>query len=68
MTVNIRTIEKMSQDERDQRINELHRKAMSLWPKIENLIDELKLIGPHSFDGDNALLNTREWLDQLSKR
>lgn len=68
MAVNRRKIEKMSQDERDQRINELHSKAMSMWPKIESLIDELKCLGPHSFDGENALLNTREWLDQLSRR
>lgn len=61
-------IENMSQDDRDQRINELHRQAMAAWPKIEQIIDELKVLGPHSFDAENALLNTREWLDQLSKR
>jgi len=68
MAVNHRKIEKMTQEDRDQRINELHQKAMNMWPKLENLIDELKCLGPHSFDGDNALLNTREWLEQLSKR
>lgn len=68
MSVSIRKIEKMTQAERDRRINELHQKASSMWPKIESIIDELKLLGPHSLDMDNALLNTREWLEQLSKR
>jgi len=68
MAINRRNISKMSQDERDQRINELHRKAMTMWPKIENIIDELKCLGEHSLDRNNALMNTREWLDQLSKR
>lgn len=66
--VNSRKIQKMTQDERDQRINEIHRKAMAMWPKIEDIIDELKCLGEHSFDRNNALLNTREWLEQLSKR
>lgn len=57
-----------NQDEIDARINKLHREAMSMWPKIEKIIDELKMLGEHSLDRDNALLNTREWLDQLSKR
>jgi hypothetical protein len=61
-------IEKMSQGERDERIRELHTEAFSMWPKLEELIDELKMLGSHSLDGDNALLNTREWLAQLSKR
>jgi len=46
----------------------LHHKALGIWPKVEKIIDELKYLGGHSFDGNNALLNTREWLDQLSKR
>lgn len=45
MSVSIRKIEKMTQAERDRRINELHQKASSMWPKIENIIDELKLLG-----------------------
>ena len=57
-----------SQDEIDARIDKLHREAMSMWPRIEEIIDELKALGEHSLDRDNALLNTREWLDQLSKR
>lgn len=57
-----------TQEERDQRICDLHRKAMAMWPEIEKIIDELKLLGPHSLDRDNALLNTRDWLDQLSRR
>jgi len=68
MTVNIEAIEDMSQDERDQRIRELHREVLSIWPELENIIDELKFLGHHSLDGNNALLNTREWLEQLSKR
>lgn len=68
MAIDVIKIEKMSQDERDQRINELHRQSMAMWPEIEQIIDELKMLGPHSFDAENALLNTREWLDQLSKR
>ena len=57
-----------TQDEKDHRINELHAEAHRMWPKIEKLIDELKGLGPHSLDRWNALLNTREWLDGLSKR
>lgn len=68
MAYNSEKIHRMSQDERDQRINELHRKVSAMWPKIENIIDELKCLGEHSFDRHNALLNTREWLAQLSKR
>lgn len=57
-----------TQDERDQRINELHEKALAMWPKIEKIIDELGSLGSHSTDGNNAIMNTREWLEQLSKR
>lgn len=68
MTINTEKIEKMSQGERDQRIRQLHEKVRGMWPKIEDIIDELKCLGEHSLDRNNALLNTREWLDQLSKR
>ncbi len=57
-----------AQKERDTRICELHYEAQKMWPKLEQIIDELKSLGPHSLDGDNALLNTREWLEQLSRR
>lgn len=52
----------------DQRINELHRSALKLWPQIEQIIDELKSLGQHSKDGDNALANTRDWLRMLADR
>lgn len=52
----------------DRRIQLLHEKVRTFWPRIESIIDQLKALGPHSLDGDNALLNTREWLDQLSRR
>jgi hypothetical protein len=68
MTINISKLEKTDQTAKDLRINELHEEALSMWSKVENIIDELKLIGPHSRDGNNALLNTRDWLEQLSKR
>ena len=68
MAINSSKIGKMSQDERDQRIRELHSKALAMWPKVEDIIDELKCLGEHSLDRNNALLNTREWLDQLSRR
>lgn len=68
MAINIEKIEEMSQNERDKRIRELHEKARAMWPKLEDIIDELKCLGEHSLDRNNALLNTREWLDQLSRR
>lgn len=56
-----------SQD-KDSRIQALHADAKKMWPKLEAIIDELKGLGLHSQDGNNALLNIREWLAQLSKR
>lgn len=61
-------IEGMTREEKDSRIRGLHVQALGLWPTMEGIIDDLKALGPHSKDGDNALANTREWLDQLSKR
>lgn len=52
----------------DVHIDELHAEARQLWPRLESIIDELKGLGPHSRDGNNALLNIREWLAQLSNR
>lgn len=52
----------------DKRIQELHAKAKSHWPELEKIIDELKRCGPHSLDGNNALLNVRQWLRDLSVR
>ena len=57
-----------TQEEIDMRIREVHEEVSRLWPKIERTIDELKCLGPHSLDRDNAILNTREWLFLLSKR
>lgn len=57
-----------TQESRDLRIRALHREAGALWPRIEKIIDELKGLGPDSADGDNALVNVRQWLRDLSKR
>lgn len=57
-----------TQAEKDKRIQKLDDDARNLWPKIEKIIDELKGLGPHSLDGDNTLMNVREWLQQLSRR
>lgn len=61
-------IENMTQADKDSQIRELQQRASGLWPTMEGIIDDLKALGPHSKDGDNALANTREWLEQLSKR
>lgn len=58
----------MTQDEKDERINHVHAELLKMFNDIEICIDELKSLGDHSLNGDNALLNTREWLQQLSKR
>lgn len=57
-----------TQTEKDKRIQKLDDEARNLWPKIEKIIDELKDLGPHSLDGENTLMNVREWLQQLSRR
>ena len=57
-----------TQEDRNKRINQLHNEAGTHWPKLEAIIDELKRLGPHSLDGDNALANVRDWLKQLSQR
>lgn len=57
-----------NQDDRDNRIRVLHEQAGKHWPKLEAIIDELKALGAHSADGDNALANVRDWLKQLSHR
>lgn len=59
---------KQQQNKVDQRIVQLHAIALSECKKMEKLIDELKALGPHSLDRDNALANTREHLAQLSRR
>jgi hypothetical protein len=57
-----------TQEERDSRIRKLHEQAGTHWPALEKIIDELKSLGDHSLDGNNALANTRDWLKQLSQR
>ena len=52
----------------DARIQRLYAEARTMWPKIETILDELKALGPHSLDGNNALMNIREALAQLSGR
>lgn len=61
-------MKELTQEQKDDRIRELHGDALKLWPKIEKIIDELKLLGPHSLDSNNALLNTEDWLQQLAGR
>lgn len=61
-------MKELTQEQKDERIRELHSGALKLWPKIEKIIDELKFLGPHSLDNNNALLNTAEWLNQLAGR
>lgn len=61
-------MKELTQEQKDLRIRELHSDALKLWPKIEKIIDELKSLGPHSLDSNNALLNTAEWLNQLAGR
>lgn len=56
------------QVKRDKRIQELHTEVSKHWPQLEKLIDELKICGPHSLDGNNALTNVRQCLRELSAR
>jgi hypothetical protein len=46
----------------------LHFKAIKCFGELKGIIDQLKNLGPHELDGDNALLNIREWLEALSRR
>jgi hypothetical protein len=46
----------------------LHSKALRCFGELKDIIDQLKNLGPHELDGDNALLNVREWLESLSRR
>lgn len=57
-----------TQDHRDNRIRQLHDQAGKHWGPLERIIDELKVLGDHSLDGNNALANIRESLKQLSQR
>lgn len=57
-----------TQQQTDRRIDTLQSEAAKLRSKLEKIIDEMKARGPHSINGDNALMNTREWLKNLSQR
>ncbi|GLQ00622.1 MULTISPECIES: hypothetical protein [Methylophaga] len=58
----------MANNAKDIRITELHEQALDLFAGMERIIDELKGLGEHSLNGNNALLNVREQLSQLSER
>lgn len=45
---------------------ELHQEALAIFPKLEQIIDELKAIEP--VEDLNALPNIEDWLGQLSSR
>jgi hypothetical protein len=57
-----------TQQQIDSRLDELHGDAHKLFSKLEKIIDEMKKLGPHSLNRDNAILNTRQWLKDLSQR
>jgi hypothetical protein len=46
----------------------LHAKALKHFRELEAIIDALKAAGPCKLDHDNALLNTKHWLQQLAGR
>ncbi len=46
----------------------LHAKALKCFGELKDIIDQLKNLGPHELDGDNALLNILERLEALSRR
>lgn len=49
-----------------QRVEELHRQALDMFPKLEKIIDDLKNLEPS--EELNALPNIEDWLGQLSGR
>jgi len=46
----------------------LHAKALKQFRDLEGIIDDLKAAGPCKLDGNNAILNVRDWLNQLAGR
>lgn len=58
----------MANNAKDVKITELHEHALEVFSKVEKIIDELKELGEHSLNGNNALMNVREQLAQLSER
>lgn len=46
----------------------LHAKAIEHLIGLENVIDKLKGLGPCELDGKNALMNTRQRLNDLANR
>lgn len=57
---------------REKKKEALHQKFLKMAGQIEDIIDQLKSLGPDPWQepgqSSNALLNTREWLEQLSRR
>ena len=43
-------------------------KAIKYLGGLQDIIDQLKMLGDHPLDGDNTLLNIRERLEFLSRR
>lgn len=46
----------------------IHMRALKLLMEVEQHIDRLKELGPHQFDGDNALKNIAERCRALADR
>jgi hypothetical protein len=44
---------------------DLHTKANTLISKLEEIVDQLKALGPDELDGNNALMNISEKLDSI---
>ena len=58
----------MNQQERNERIVKIELEFQNMVRDLENKIDELKSIGPHSFDGDKAITCMRRTLRELANR
>lgn len=50
------------------RVHELHNEALSMFNRLEHIIDELKRVEPREKGVLNALPNIEDWLGQLSGR
>ncbi|MDC9725512.1 MAG: hypothetical protein PSN44_06295 [Gammaproteobacteria bacterium] len=58
----------MAKNSNDVKIDDLHIDALEHINKLEKIIDELKNLGNHSLNNNNALLNVQEHLAMLSER
>jgi hypothetical protein len=56
---------KMHQAERDKQIMKMYTETEEIWPRLERIIDKLKVLGPHSVAEDDALVNVRAQLHRL---